>query len=87
MASKTGHVKHDPKTGSVAIRTVFDPEQFPNMVWLIATTGMGAQNASEADVAGWEDLFTPPEPVADQGVIVHGTGAETLKPAEVAPNA
>jgi hypothetical protein len=73
-----GHVKHNVETGAVAVRTVFDAEQFPNMVWLIATTGMGAQNAGDRDVEGWDDLFTPPEPVEPQGVIVAG---ETLKAA------
>lgn len=55
-----GCVKHDPKTGAVAVRTVFTGDQFPNMVWLIATVGMGAQNAGDRDVEGWDDLFTPP---------------------------
>lgn len=55
-----GHVKHDPKTGSVAIRTVFSGDQFPNMTWLVATTGMGAQNAGDRDVIEWEDIYTPP---------------------------
>ena len=64
---RTVHVKHNPTSGSVAVRTVFDAEQFPNMVWLIATTGTGAQNASNADVAGWADLFTPPEPSGSDG--------------------
>lgn len=59
-----GHVLRDPATGSVAVRTGFDALQFPNMVWLVATTGMGALNASHEDVAGWADLYTPPAPVA-----------------------
>lgn len=65
----TGHVKRNPDNGAVAIRTVFDPEQFPHMVWLIATTGSGAQNASRSDienVEAWDDLYTPPEVVASQ---------------------
>lgn len=55
-----GSLKHDPKTGSVAVRTVFDAQQFPNMTWLVATTGMGAQNAGDRDVIDWEDIYTPP---------------------------
>ena len=39
----TGHIKHNVETGAVAVRTVFDPVQFPNMVWLIASTGNGAK--------------------------------------------
>lgn len=62
----TGHIKHNVETGAVAVRTVFDPVQFPNMVWLIASTGNGAQNARDSDVLGWDDLFVPvvdePEP-------------------------
>lgn len=86
MASKavkheTGHVKHDPKTGAVAIRTVFDPAQFHNMAWLIATTGMGAQNASDADVDGWDDLFTPPPPVDPQAAIAPSAAAAAPAPA------
>lgn len=57
-----GHVKHNVETGAVAVRTVFDSTQFPNMVWLIATTGNGAQNGREDDVLGWADLFTPTPP-------------------------
>jgi hypothetical protein len=41
------------------------------MVWLVITTGTGAQNASDDEVAGWVDLFVPPVPKPDQGVIVH----------------
>ena len=66
-----GHVKRNPADGAVAVRTVFDAEQFPNMVWLVITTGTGAQNASDDEVAGWVDLFVPPVPKPDQGVIVH----------------
>lgn len=64
---QTGHVKQNLATGSVAVRTVFDSDQFPNMMWLIATTGSGAQNASAADVDGWVDLFTPAAPAAPSG--------------------
>lgn len=56
-----GHVKHDPATGAVAIRTQFseaDPQLAP-MAWLVATSSMGARHATSDSVAGWDDLFTP----------------------------
>ena len=58
----TGHVKHNSTTNEIAIRTSFDETQFPNMVWLIASTNMGARNGKEEDVKGWDDLYTPPPP-------------------------
>lgn len=74
---QAGSVKHDPKTGSVAIRTVFSADQFPSMTWLVATTGMGAQNAGDRDVIDWDDLFSPPAP---QAVAVPDAGAATVNP-------
>lgn len=57
---QAGHVKRDPATGTVAVRTVFpDDENFAGMQWLTATTGRGAHNKPTADVEGWEDLFVP----------------------------
>ena len=56
------HVKLNPATGDVAIRTIYDDVQFPKMSWLIATSGTGAQNASHAEVNGWTDLVTPTPP-------------------------
>jgi hypothetical protein len=57
---KAGHVKRDPGTGAVAIRTVF-PEVGPLAVhaWLVATTDSGAVAKVTTDVAGWDDLYTP----------------------------
>jgi hypothetical protein len=56
-----GHVKHDPDSGAVAIRTGFsesDP-QLATMAWLVATSSMGARHSTTELVAGWDDLFTP----------------------------
>ena len=56
-----GHVKHDPETGAVAIRTGFsesDP-QLAGMAWLVATSNFGARHSTTELVAGWDDLFTP----------------------------
>ena len=60
----TGHIKRNPDTGEAAIRTVFPEDQgppFADMAWLIATTNAGARNRPSADVADWDDLYTPPE--------------------------
>lgn len=69
MAKKTvyeqGHVKRNAKTGEVAIRTTFAEDQFPNMAWLVSSTNLGARNADQSDVDGWDDLYTPPPPQPD----------------------
>ena len=57
-----GHVKHNPATNEVAIRTAFDETQFPGMVWLVSSTNMGARNARQDEVDAWADLYTPPPP-------------------------
>ena len=56
-----GHVKHDPVTGDVAVRTQFSEEdpQLAPMAWLVSTTNMGARHATTESVAGWDDLFIP----------------------------
>lgn len=66
--SETGHIKHNPETGEVALRTIFPEDQGPQlagMAWLVATKNIGARNSSSADVADWDDLFVP---VADEPV-------------------
>jgi|APCry1669189241_1035207.scaffolds.fasta_scaffold460098_1 hypothetical protein len=61
MSYAEGHVKRDPNTGSVAIRTGFDDsiEQLAAMAWLIATPNIGARNATTYQVESWDDLYTP----------------------------
>jgi hypothetical protein len=57
-----GHVKHDPTTGSVAVRTRFDdtvPEQ-ARRAWLIASPISGPRSTTPDEVADWPDLYTPP---------------------------
>lgn len=57
-----GHLKRNPETGEVAVRTVFDESQgglMATMSWLIASTDSGARNAKTADVEAWPDLFIP----------------------------
>ena len=54
-----GHVKHDPATKAVAVRTQFPEDVLPDLAWLVATVNLGARNAKTADVADWDDLHTP----------------------------
>lgn len=73
-----GHVKRDPVTGSVAVRTN-QPETSPAdsfaivQAWLVATTYSGAHFASTDVVAGWDDMYVPEPP------------PETSSPTVVAP--
>lgn len=61
-----GHVKRDPATGAVALRTIFEEGAFGSQAWLVATANRGAVFFKTADVDGWDDLFTPdPEDEAD----------------------
>lgn len=56
-----GHVKRDPVTGSVAIRTRF-PEDIPElaeMAWLVSTVAGGPRNAKSVEVESWDDLYAP----------------------------
>jgi hypothetical protein len=61
---QTGHVKHDPDSGAVAIRTVLpeDNPQLAGRAWLIATAGSGVRTGPTTEVDEWDDLFTPAEP-------------------------
>jgi hypothetical protein len=63
MEYPAGSLKHDPATGSVAIRTEF-PEvgALVNHAWLVATVGAGAVNKTSADVESWTDLPIPEQP-------------------------
>lgn len=65
-----GHVRHNPTTGEVALRTMFGEEnpQLARLAWLVCTTDMGARNAptSEVEVEGWVDLVVPGEGGAEQ---------------------
>lgn len=52
-----GHVKHEPQTRQVAVRTIHD---FPGMEWSVATSSAGSRHAPTAEVEAWADLHTPP---------------------------
>lgn len=65
MKYETGHVKHDPETGTVAVRTGFpDEAPFTAQAWLTATVRNGAHFRPTADVESWDDLYVPPTPPA-----------------------
>lgn len=55
-----GHVKRDPVTGAVAIRTHFDESnpQLAPMAWLVATMNLGPRTCPSSEVADWDDLYT-----------------------------
>lgn len=59
--SATGHIKRDPVTGSVAIRTHFDESvpQLAGMAWAISTVNIGPRSATSDEVADWDDLYVP----------------------------
>ena len=62
MSYRMGHIKRDPATGSVAIRTAFDENnpQLAGLAWSVATYNLGPRSTSSAEVADWDDLYTPP---------------------------
>lgn len=62
----TGHVKRDPVSGAVAIRTIQpeDPAAIVPQAWLLATTNLGAHGKATADVDGWDDIYKAPAPAA-----------------------
>lgn len=59
-----GHIKRDPASGSVAVRTYFNENnlQLAGMAWLVATSNMGARHARTGEVSEWDDLYIPPPP-------------------------
>ena len=66
---QTGHVKRDPQTGNIAIRTIqsdTDP-LIRERAWLGSTTFRGSFFATTETVASWDDLFVP-DPPADPNV-------------------
>lgn len=59
-----GHVKRNPATNEVAVRSVFD-ENDPSLVgkaWLVIGPSRGARFASSTEVSGWNTLYTAPAP-------------------------
>lgn len=70
-----GHIKRDPASGAVAIRTN-QPETPPPgsfsivQAWLVSTTFSGAHYVPTEAVATWDDLFTPEPPAAPADPVV-----------------
>ena len=59
MTYQPGHVKRNPETQEIALRTTFDEAILPQLAWLVSTLTWGARNVHTADVEAWEDLFVP----------------------------
>ena len=60
-----GHVKRNPETGDIAIRTIFPEDSTPqlaNMAWLVATANIGARHVKSDEVEEWDDLYVPEGP-------------------------
>lgn len=60
-----GHIKRNPETGDVAIRTIFPEDSTPqlaNMAWLVATANIGARHVKSDEVEEWDDLHIPEGP-------------------------
>lgn len=57
-----GHIKRNPQTGEVALRTMFPADRTPRlaaMAWLVATPNVGARNCHTDEVEDWDDVFVP----------------------------
>jgi hypothetical protein len=66
---RAGHIKRDPVTGDVALRTVFPEDQgqqLADLAWLIATQNQGAKTANAAVVDDWDDVYEPTVPDDDE---------------------
>lgn len=61
MRYATGHIKRDPVSGAVAIRTQFPEtrEAFAAMAWLVAHPITGSRHVKTDDVDSWTTLYTP----------------------------
>lgn len=59
-----GHVKRNPETGAIAVRTVYDETQpqLARRAWQISTTNTGGRGVPTSDVEDWDDLFIPEAP-------------------------
>lgn len=58
--AELGHVKRNPASGDIAIRTIFEEDgPLATQAWLRATADRGASFLSSEDVQGWDDLYVP----------------------------
>lgn len=59
---KKGHIKRDPSSGDVAVRTIFPGGNTPAMAmmeWLVASPVTGPRHTWTQEVEGWDDVFAP----------------------------
>lgn len=63
MSYLPGHVKRNPDTQEIALRTTFDEsiESLAHLAWLVSTVTRGARNVRTPEVEAWEDLYVPAE--------------------------
>lgn len=56
----TGHVKRNPATDEVAVRSIFDEDEpsLAGQAWMVISPGRGARFAASPEVADWDDLYT-----------------------------
>lgn len=61
MPYLAGHVKRNPETGAVAVRTSYpdDRPEFDRFQWQVATVNTGPRSVPTSDVEAWDDLFIP----------------------------
>ena len=60
-----GHIKHNPATFEVAVRTTFQAtnDKLAQMLWLKSSPSQGAKYVGDDYVEGWLDLWTAePQP-------------------------
>ena len=53
-----GHVKRNPDTGDVALRTPFSTQDFPDNSWIVIGVRSGAKTRPHSHVEGWDDIYT-----------------------------
>lgn len=61
MPYAVGHVKRDPESGEVAVRTIFPVDDYvdPEMEWLCVAPNTGPRNTSTTTVEEWDDIYVP----------------------------
>jgi hypothetical protein len=61
----TGHVKRNPATGEVAVRSIFDEDEpsLAGQAWLVVSPSRGARFVASSETSDWNDLYVadPPE--------------------------
>lgn len=59
MEYAPGHVKRDPATGRVALRTNFKAGELTESYWVVSACNSSATHAGTAAVEDWDDLYIP----------------------------